>query len=489
VTIAGYCSSPDPAAEYTPSAELLSFLNAGPAPVYIGFGSIVVDDPDSLRSTVFEAIRLAGVRAIVAHGWCGLGALSAVPQDVFIIDHCPHGWLFNHVAIVVHHCGCGTTAAGLRAGKPTVAVPFFGDQFFWAKQIEMAGAGPNAVPYRGLTAAKLASAIRAAHGSAFRDRLQSIAKALQSERGEQVISDSFHRSLPLAALSCSLDASRPATLLLKRAKKENLRLSAFAATVLIQNGVIHATKLQNFRPVEYPLDYGPLEPISGGFLAIMSLFYNTFKGISEAVLGLDALVSPNGMNRQSCSATDQMNSTAGASITSSRPRPVVASLAGCGRVVAASIRSPMTFSLALARGAHNAPKLWNDSTVREIDVVTGVTSGVYVGCKELFLGTYDGITGIFRLPVIGACEDGLIGALKGFGKGIVGAPVKMFSAMAAPVGYPLKGVDVRWSKIMANRQGDPVIRGKILQGEHEFSSASSEEKAEILRRWHDLEDC
>jgi hypothetical protein len=489
VTIAGYCSSPDPAAEYTPSAELLHFLHAGPAPVYIGFGSIVVDDPDSLRSTVFEAIRLAGVRAIVAHGWCGLGASSAIPQDVFVIEHCPHEWLFKNVAIVVHHGGCGTTAAGLRAGKSTVTVPFFGDQFFWAKRVEMAGAGPKAVPYRELTAAKLASAIRAAQGSAFRDRLQSIAKILQSERGERVVSDSFHRSLPLATLPCSLDVSRPATLLLKRPKRENVQLSALAATLLIQNGMIHAKQLQNFRPVEYPLDYGPLEPISGGFLAITSLFYNTFKGISEAVLGLDTLMASNSMNRQSRSDTDQIHSTAETSVTSSRQRPGVASLAGCGRVVAATLRSPMTFSLALAKGAHNAPKLWNDSTVREIDAVTGVTSGVYVGCKELFLGTYDGITGIFRLPVIGACEDGFVGALKGFGKGIVGAPVKMFSAMAAPVGYPLKGVDVRWSRIMANRKGDPVIRAKILQGEHESLLASSEEKAEILRRWHDLENC
>jgi hypothetical protein len=304
-----------------------------------------------------------------------------------------------------------------------------------------------------------------------------------------VISDSFHRSLPLAALPCSFDATRTAALLLKRAKREDLHLSALAARVLIQEGVINAKQLQNFRPVEYPLDYGPLEPISGGFLAITSLFYNTFKGISEAVVGLDTLVSPNSVNRQSRLDTDQIHSTVEMSIASSRQRPGVPSLAGCGRVVAATIRSPMTFSLALAKGAHNAPKLWNDSTVREIDVVTGVTSGVYIGCKELFLGTYDGITGIFRLPVIGAYEDGFIGALKGLGKGVVGAPVKLFSAMAAPVSYPLKGVDVRWNKILANRQGDPVIQVKILQGEHEFSLASSEEKAEILRQWHDREAC
>lgn len=111
--------------DYTPSSELAEFLQAGPPPVYVGFGSIVVDDPQRLINAVIEAVQLAGVRAIVSKGWSEL----AGPPDanLFYIGDCPHGWLFQHVSAVVHHGGAGTTACGLSNGKPTTIVPFFGE--------------------------------------------------------------------------------------------------------------------------------------------------------------------------------------------------------------------------------------------------------------------------------------------------------------------------------------------------------------------------
>ena len=74
---------------YSPPDELVAFLEKGPAPVYIGFGSIVVDDPRRLTKLIFEAVRLAGVRDVVSKGWGGIG-LEEVPEDVFMIDNCPH---------------------------------------------------------------------------------------------------------------------------------------------------------------------------------------------------------------------------------------------------------------------------------------------------------------------------------------------------------------------------------------------------------------
>ena len=60
-------------------------------------------------------------------------------------------------------------------------------------------------------------------------------------------------------------------------------------------------------------------------------------------------------------------------------------LKGSGKIVKASLRSPMTFSFALAQGSHNAPRLWGDQTVREHYAVTGVTSGIVAGCKVRFM--------------------------------------------------------------------------------------------------------
>lgn len=61
------------ASTFKPPDDLVKFLDAGEPPVYIGFGSIVVDDPDRFTKMIFEAVKKAGVRALVSKGWGGLG--------------------------------------------------------------------------------------------------------------------------------------------------------------------------------------------------------------------------------------------------------------------------------------------------------------------------------------------------------------------------------------------------------------------------------
>jgi UDP:flavonoid glycosyltransferase YjiC (YdhE family) len=131
INITGF-SFLDAGSNYTPPDDLAEFLAKGPPPVYIGFGSIVVDDPVGLTKLLFDAVKLAKVRAIVSKGWGGVGT-GDVPDDVYLIGNCPHDWLFKRVSCVVHHGGAGTTAAGIALGKPTVVVPFFGDQPFWGQ--------------------------------------------------------------------------------------------------------------------------------------------------------------------------------------------------------------------------------------------------------------------------------------------------------------------------------------------------------------------
>jgi UDP:flavonoid glycosyltransferase YjiC (YdhE family) len=141
ISITGF-SFLNAASKYTPPEDLINFLAKGPPPVYIGFGSIVVDDPVALTKLIFDAVKLAKVRAIVSKGWGGVGA-GDVPDDVYLVGNCPHDWLFQQVSCVVHHGGAGTTAAGIALGRPTVVVPFFGDQPFWGQVgLSLAMIGP-----------------------------------------------------------------------------------------------------------------------------------------------------------------------------------------------------------------------------------------------------------------------------------------------------------------------------------------------------------
>lgn len=144
---------------WQPPTELLSFLDAGEPTVYVGFGSIAGRDPQRTTQIVIEALQLANVRAVMATGWGGLAA-EKLPETIFKIDHAPHDWLFPRMSAVIHHGGVGSTAAGLRAGRPTIICPFFGDQPFWGQRVAQLGVGSAPIPQRKLTAEKLAAAIR-----------------------------------------------------------------------------------------------------------------------------------------------------------------------------------------------------------------------------------------------------------------------------------------------------------------------------------------
>eukprot|EP01012_Entosiphon_sulcatum_P050634 TRINITY_DN69525_c0_g1_i1.p1 TRINITY_DN69525_c0_g1~~TRINITY_DN69525_c0_g1_i1.p1 ORF type:complete len:762 (-),score=58.93 TRINITY_DN69525_c0_g1_i1:8-2263(-) len=161
IHVTGFIFEQDTVAEtYSPPELLSQFLSDRSKPiVYIGFGSVPVQDPDTFSQTLFEAVKIANVRAILATGWAALPT-SYLNPDVFVLQACPHNWLFPRCDFVCHHGGAGTAACGLRHGRPTVVVPFFGDQFFWGRVIAQRGAGPQPIPAADLTAEKLAAAFR-----------------------------------------------------------------------------------------------------------------------------------------------------------------------------------------------------------------------------------------------------------------------------------------------------------------------------------------
>jgi UDP:flavonoid glycosyltransferase YjiC (YdhE family) len=173
----------DSQADWQPSAELNAFLEAGDPPVYIGFGSMSGRNPEQLAKLVSEALVKSGQRGFLLTGWGGLRA-DLVPDNVFVADAVPHNWLFPRMAAVVHHGGAGTTAQALRAGVPTVIVPFVFDQPFWGARIKALGVGPKPIPLKKLTADTLANAIGVAvTDSVIRQRAISCGKAIRAEDG------------------------------------------------------------------------------------------------------------------------------------------------------------------------------------------------------------------------------------------------------------------------------------------------------------------
>jgi UDP:flavonoid glycosyltransferase YjiC (YdhE family) len=173
----------DPPADWTPPRALTEFLQTGSPPVYVGFGSMSNRKPEETTDLVLQALAQTKQRAIILSGWSGLHKAD-LPNSVFMVDYIPFSWLFPRVATVVHHGGAGTTAAGLRAGIPSIVIPFFGDQPFWGQRVAELGVGPEPIPRRKLTVERLAQAIqKALTDQTMRQRAADLGSKIQAEDG------------------------------------------------------------------------------------------------------------------------------------------------------------------------------------------------------------------------------------------------------------------------------------------------------------------
>eukprot|EP00249_Psilotum_nudum_P023855 c29007_g1_i3 orf=2-1705(-) len=195
IDVVGFCFL-NLAQDYKPPDSLVSWLQAGTMPIYVGFGSLPVEDPQGMTHTIVEALRQTGQRGVIFKGWGGIGNLPECPEFVYLLDNCPHDWLFPQCRAVVHHGGAGTTAAGLKAACPTTIVPFFGDQPFWGDRVYAKGVGPAPIPVGQFSLNKLVDAIHFMIQPQVKEQAVAVAKAMEGEDGVSGAVDAFHKQLP-----------------------------------------------------------------------------------------------------------------------------------------------------------------------------------------------------------------------------------------------------------------------------------------------------
>ncbi|EXA32102.1 hypothetical protein FOVG_16678 [Fusarium oxysporum f. sp. pisi HDV247] len=464
------------ASSYTPPPDLVNFLDEGPAPIYVGFGSIVVDDPQALTNMIFEAIKVAGVRAIVSKGWGGVGA-GDVPDSVYLIGNCPHDWLFQRVSAVVHHGGAGTTAAGIAAGRPTVIVPFFGDQPFWGQMMARAGAGPTSVPYKELTAEILAESITFALQPEVQEVAKDMALQIHEEDGSGGAAMDVQDRLDIDSLRCDICPERLASWL---HRKTGAHLSGFAVACLIDHGLIQSTDLKLLRHRHWYVDEGAEHPVIGAIAAVSGFAAAVGTASSDYAQrlrnsqrpGASRHLSTKGKHEEASTETERFNDGAlrskkgpqeltqedmeaiarkmatktlyGAEPTFSTARlsrPVteihnrrkkawrtheggrnghvfyvtrVTGKYAC-ELVAATARAPVAFFYNVANGFHNAPSNVFDVDVRRRDEITGMGSGIKTAGKEFYFGVWDAFSGIVTKPY----EDTKKMGIKGIGRGLL----------------------------------------------------------------------
>lgn len=163
---------------YTPDPELTAFLEAGAAPLYAGFGSMITANPEALAAVVVAGAQQAGQRLILSPGWGRLIPHGALPPKVFLLDDCPHSGLYPRVQAAIHHGGAGTTAATLRYGIPSTVVAFVADQPAWGRTLEQLGVSPATHRLKTLSVEGLSSSMEAL---AQEDGVASTASAIEAQ--------------------------------------------------------------------------------------------------------------------------------------------------------------------------------------------------------------------------------------------------------------------------------------------------------------------
>jgi hypothetical protein len=209
------------------------------------------------------------------------------------------------VVAVCHHGGAGTTAAGLRLGKPTIIVPFFGDQFFWGSMISKSGAGPLPMPGKSVTAKQFAEAFEFVHDPKTQEAAMKISTNFQQEKGCDAAVRSFHAHLPLHKMRSDLDSSFGVCC---RLNDYDLQLSRPVAQVLVAAGEIEESELSPHKVYGWSslLQGDHFEAISRGFRRAVSKITDSVHRLKRSK-SMYTLETNTSRNRQGITRQEIMN--------------------------------------------------------------------------------------------------------------------------------------------------------------------------------------
>ncbi|CAF0759870.1 unnamed protein product [Adineta ricciae] len=359
-------------------------------PIYVGFGSITGHDSRRILKVVIDAAEQTECRVLLS----GLAVdTDRLPPDIFRIGNVPHDWLFQYVCAVCHHGGAGTTAAGLRAGKPTIIIPFFGDQFFWGNVIEKSGAGPQALPGKSITSSQLAAAFRFVQKPSTRAAAERVRDGILKEDGCAAAIYAFHANLPLKRLHSDLEPTFAACYYLDN---YNMQISRPVAQVLVAAGVVQEYELRHHITREWRFEHdNRVHLVTHGIVehsekAISSMFIDTAEDLKRAVNNDD---------------------------------PVKGTLEGVGTVAKGvglglghltigclSLYGEMTDALDVITSLYDP---YSNPKARERPRVTDFKSGAKAAGLALYNGWKDGITGIVKQPRAGYQRHGALGTAAG----------------------------------------------------------------------------
>ncbi|KDN42535.1 hypothetical protein RSAG8_06678, partial [Rhizoctonia solani AG-8 WAC10335] len=349
----------DLATKYTPPEDLVAFLDAGEPPIYVGFGSIVVQDPIAMTN-----------------------------------------------------------------------------------QIHARGAGPAPIPHKQLTTPALVGAIKSAASEETRAAARRVGELIRSEDGVKNGMDSFHRHLPLLNMRCDLDPRKVATWY---SRSHKLRLSAFAAQVLAEKGVLDANKLELHRPREYITRVQPTNPVSGTLAPTLGV-------VGDVVGGVGGLFT-------------------------ARPEKGVIKLVRAGPEAARGILE------GLHHGMNNAPKIYGGS-VREPGKITGFRSGLREGGKGVAMGFYDGFTDIVKEPVDGFKKRGVLGGVGGVIIGLTNAVIKPTAGIVGMISQPVEGT-IQSARSLLAKPAKERHATRYAEGVAAFKESSESEREAVVRAFEE----
>ncbi|CAF3658202.1 unnamed protein product [Rotaria sp. Silwood1] len=383
-----------------PPKDLLEFLGINndlhqidrqlPPPIYIGFGSITGHDSRRILRIVIDALDRTIYRALLS----GLASdTDHLPSNIFKIGNVPHDWLFQYVSAVCHHGGAGTTAAGLRAGKPTIIVPFFGDQFFWGRVIEKSGAGPRPLPGKSITVDRLVEAFHFVHKPTTRAAAERIRDGILKEDGCAAAVHAFHSNLPLTRMYSDLEPTFAACY---RSDKYNIQISRPVAQVLVAAGALEESELRPHvvRNWQFMHDHR-MHFLTHGLIkhsqeAFSSMFIDTAADLKRAANNDNAAIG-------TLEGVGSVTKNVGLGIG----HLTIGYLSLYGELSDALDRFTFIYDPYSDAKAHPRPR------------VTNFKSGAKAAGLALWNGWKDGMTGIVRQPRAGYQRHGALGGAAG----------------------------------------------------------------------------